>query len=71
MDLKDRGHGLIFLDHQPVNIHNYQAFTSALMTDYEVSRTAVSIRLKRLGLLNDQLGYSEGRSTFPYSGLRP
>ena len=53
MDLINRGHGLIFLDQQPVNIHNYQLFTSALMTDYEVSRTAVSIRLKSLGLLND------------------
>jgi Zn-dependent peptidase ImmA (M78 family) len=53
MDLKDRGYGLIFLDHQPINTHNYYILTSALMAAYEVSRTAVSIRLKSLGLLND------------------
>jgi Zn-dependent peptidase ImmA (M78 family) len=59
MDLKDRGHGLIFLDRQPVNIHNYQTLTSALMADYEVSRAAVSIRLKGLGLLNDSYTRSQ------------
>jgi Zn-dependent peptidase ImmA (M78 family) len=53
MDLKDRGYGLIFLDHQRINTRNYYIFTSTLMDAYEVSRTAVSIRLKALGLLND------------------
>lgn len=53
MDLIDRGHGLVFLDHQPVNIHNYYNLTSALMDAYEVSRTAVRIRLKNLGLLKE------------------
>ena len=53
MDLMDRGYGLIFLDHQPINTRNYYVFTSALMDAYEVSRTAVSIRLKNLGLLKD------------------
>lgn len=53
MDLKDRGYGLIFLDHQRINTHNYYILTSALMDVYDASRTAVSIRLKSLGLLND------------------
>jgi hypothetical protein len=53
MDLQDRGHGLIFVDHQPVNQKNYDIFTKALMTAYGVSRTAVHIRLNGLGLLND------------------
>jgi IrrE N-terminal-like domain/Restriction endonuclease len=59
MDLKDRGHGLIFLDHQPINTHNYYVLTSALMAAYKVSRTAVSIRLKSLGLLNESWMRSE------------
>jgi Zn-dependent peptidase ImmA (M78 family) len=53
MDLIDRGHGLVFRDHQPVNVRNYYDLTSALMDAYGVSRTAVSIRLKGLGLLRE------------------
>jgi hypothetical protein len=53
MGLQDRGHGLIYRDQQPENIRNYYILTSALTETYEVSRTAVTIRLKGLGLLND------------------
>jgi Zn-dependent peptidase ImmA (M78 family) len=49
--LKDKGFGLIYLDQQPVNRRSYYALTSALMDAFAVSRTAVTIRLKTLGLL--------------------
>jgi len=51
LNLRDRGYGLIYLDNQPVNTRNYRLLTDALMQAYDVSRTAVTIRLKGLGLL--------------------
>jgi Zn-dependent peptidase ImmA (M78 family) len=53
LDLRDRGHGLIFVDAQPANIENYYLVTTALMKVFAVSRTTIDIRLKALGLLND------------------
>jgi Zn-dependent peptidase ImmA (M78 family) len=53
LDLRDRGHGLIYLDHQPVNTRNYYLLTSALTARFAASRTALKIRLKTIGLLND------------------
>jgi Zn-dependent peptidase ImmA (M78 family) len=52
-DLRDRGHGLIFVDNQPGNIENHYLITTALMKEFAVSPTTVSTRLKALGLLND------------------
>lgn len=52
-DLEDRGHGMLFVDEQRCNQDNYYAVTGSLMSKYNVSRTAVKLRLERLGLLND------------------
>jgi Zn-dependent peptidase ImmA (M78 family) len=68
MDLWDRGHGLIFVDNQPGNIDNYSVFTAALMNEYAVSRTTISIRLKALGLLTDSRGGQIDAGQF--SGVR-
>jgi len=51
--LWDKGFGLVFLDHQPVNVRSFNELTFALAAAYEVSRSAVSIRLRGLGLLCD------------------
>ena len=53
LDIKDRGHGLLYLDSQRVNRDIYYALTSTLMDAYQVSRTAVKIRLKSLKLLKE------------------
>jgi Zn-dependent peptidase ImmA (M78 family) len=50
MGLKDKGFGLIYRDYQPENERNYMAITSALMSEFDVSRRAVELRLKGLGL---------------------
>lgn len=52
-DLKNRGHGFLFVDHQMCNAHNFYFMTNLLRLKYDVSRRAVALRLKRLGLLND------------------
>ena len=53
MGLRNKGFGLIYFDHQPVNTQNYYELTSALAATYEVSRSAVRIRLKNFDLLCD------------------
>ncbi len=51
-DIKDRKHGLLFVDEQPCNRSNYYIVTSSLCDRYSVSRQAVKIRLETLGLLH-------------------
>lgn len=55
-DLKDKGHGLLFVDQQPCNQRTFFEVTDLLRLKYDVSRRAVEIRLKRFGLLADARG---------------
>lgn len=52
-ELLDRGHGLLFVDQQRCNIDTYHRVTSPLMHQFEVSRSVVRLRLKKLGFLNE------------------
>jgi Zn-dependent peptidase ImmA (M78 family) len=52
-DLYDRGFGMLYVDHQPVNIDNFFAVTNYLSEVFNVSRDATTIRLKELGYLKD------------------
>ena len=67
MGLKDKGFGLIFLDHQPVNTRNYNDLTAALVAEYEVSRSAVTIRLRSLGLLCDSVDAAKAKTGSTFS----
>ena len=49
--LRDKGHGLIYLDHQACNIADYLRITDRLRLSYGASRTAIKYRLQELGLL--------------------
>ncbi len=53
LGLRDKGFGLIYRDHQPENRRNYMHISSALMEEFNASRTAIELRLKGLGLLRD------------------
>jgi Zn-dependent peptidase ImmA (M78 family) len=53
LGLKDRGYGVIYLDRQSCNLNDYLKVTSMVKGKYKVSGTAMRIRLKELGLLND------------------
>ena len=55
-DLKDHGFGYLFVDDQPVNTSTYMSITSVLKKVFDVSHSAVTLRLQMLGLLNDQRG---------------
>jgi Zn-dependent peptidase ImmA (M78 family) len=51
--LLDRGFGILFLDDQMCNQEAYYRVSSELMKRYQVSRTAIKIRLKKLGYINE------------------
>lgn len=51
--IRDRGYGPLYLDNQFCNIQDFQMVAMALMREYGVSKTAVRLRLERLGLLTD------------------
>ncbi|WP_333676695.1 ImmA/IrrE family metallo-endopeptidase [Dyella sp.] len=51
--IRDRGYGPLYLDNQSCNIKDFQMVAMALMKEYGVSKTAVRLRLERLGLLTD------------------
>ena len=53
LHITDRGFGELFLDDQLCNYQNYEKVTRELMKRYDVSRSAVKIRLESLGLLKD------------------
>ena len=60
LDIRDRGFGLVFLDHQQGNQRDYMRLTDALIDRFGVSRSAIRVRLKRLGLLREAEGSREG-----------
>ena len=62
-ELRDRGFGLLFVDHQPVNQDNFYAVTDYLAETFRVSRQATVIRLTGLGYLNDVRGMQGFKST--------
>ena len=52
-DLSDKGYGLLYVDQQRCNIDTYHKVTTPLMNRFEVSRSVVKLRLKKLGFLNE------------------
>ncbi len=50
----DRGFGYIFVDDQTCNYIPYNELLSSLSNHYQVSRQAIEIRLKRIGLVTDK-----------------
>ncbi|OJY67810.1 ImmA/IrrE family metallo-endopeptidase [Rhizobium sp. 60-20] len=65
-DIKDRGHGYIFVDDQPCNFVPYDELLSDLSQYFEVSKQAIEIKLKKSGLLNDR---RQGRERLPTAHL--
>ncbi len=53
LGLLNRGYGPLYLDKQSCNIQNFEQISAQFMRRYGVSRAAVTIRLKSLGLLHD------------------
>ncbi|WP_057463502.1 ImmA/IrrE family metallo-endopeptidase [Pseudovibrio sp. POLY-S9] len=54
IDIRDRGHGYIYVDDQPTNLRDYLLLLSGLEAYFEVSKSAIEIRFKKLGMLADR-----------------
>lgn len=54
LDIRNFNSGIIYVDNQQCNIHNYNYIVSRLKKEYNVSATIVEIRLKQLRILNDK-----------------
>ncbi|MBW9064102.1 ImmA/IrrE family metallo-endopeptidase [Rhizobium herbae] len=64
LDIRDRGHGYIFVDDQPWNYQAYNELLSRLSSHFEVSKQAIEIKFKNMGWLNDQRKKYEASSAF-------
>lgn len=53
MELRNKGFGVLYLDNQPCNLNHYYKITDFLKQKYNVSRSVIKIRLKKLGLLKE------------------
>jgi Zn-dependent peptidase ImmA (M78 family) len=53
LEMKDRGHGYIFVDDQPCNLATFNAFLLSLSEKYDVSHRAIEVRLKQLNMVTD------------------
>ena len=70
LDIKDRGHGYIFVDDQPCNYHPYNLLVSHLSSDFEVSKQVIQIKFGHMGMLTDQRKKPRGLSVWPISSER-
>ncbi|PDT17650.1 hypothetical protein CO670_07820 [Rhizobium sp. J15] len=53
LDMRDRGHGYIFVDDQPCNYQPYEELLSLLSTYFAVSKKAIEVKFKKEKLLTD------------------
>nr|WP_297204952.1 ImmA/IrrE family metallo-endopeptidase [Thalassospira sp.] len=53
LDIRDRGHGYIFVDNQPQNLSNYYLLLAAVSEHFNTSSQVIEIRLKSLGCITD------------------
>lgn len=54
LDIRNFNSGIIYVDNQQCNLHNYNYIVSKLKKEFHVSATIVEIRLKQLRILNDK-----------------
>lgn len=53
LDIKDKGHGYIYVDNQSCNFLPYNLLLSELSNHFETSKQAIEIRLKKMNWLTD------------------
>lgn len=54
LDIKDRGHGYIYVDNQADNILIYNELLSRLSNYFEVSKQAIEVKMRKMKMLTDQ-----------------
>lgn len=51
LGIRNRGHGPLYLDSQPDNISQFETVCATLSRYFKVSKTAIRLRMRALGLL--------------------
>ncbi len=59
--ISDRGFGYIFVDDQKCNYEPYNEMISSLSKYFDVSKQAIEIRLRKIGLVTDKRGNNQFR----------
>lgn len=54
LNIKDKGFGYIYVDEQVCNNKDYYDLLSLMSSEFEVSKQAIEIKLKKMGLLTDR-----------------
>jgi Zn-dependent peptidase ImmA (M78 family) len=54
LEIRDRGHGYVFVDDQPCNFLAYNELLSRLSNYFEVSKQAIEVKLRKSKMLTDQ-----------------
>lgn len=54
LNIRNRGHGYIFVDDQPENVSLYDELLGRMRNHFSVSKRAIEIKFKKLRMLNDQ-----------------
>lgn len=54
LDIRDRGHGALFVDNQRDNLRNFYSVLGHIRNKFKVSDKAIEIALKSMRLINDQ-----------------
>jgi Zn-dependent peptidase ImmA (M78 family) len=53
-DIRDRGHGVLFVDKQECNLNSFYKVTNQLIDTFRVSRKVIELRLTKLNCLTDR-----------------
>ncbi|MDL2172057.1 ImmA/IrrE family metallo-endopeptidase [Asaia sp. HumB] len=59
LDIRDRGHGYIFVDDQPCNYMPYEKLLAYLSDYFAASKQTIQIKFKQLNMLNDQRKWNQ------------
>lgn len=68
LDIRDRGHGYIYVDDQPCNLLTYVQLLSSLSLYFAVSKQVIEIKLKKMNLLTDR---RKRKANLPIGNLLP
>jgi Zn-dependent peptidase ImmA (M78 family) len=72
LNIKDRGHGYVYVDDQPWNIVSYNDLLSRLANYFEVSKQAIEVKFRKLQLLtDDRTGGATGAKSIQFRNLVP
>lgn len=71
LDIRDRGFGYIYVDDQPCNYCAYNTLLIFLSSYFDVSKQAIEIKLKKMGMLKDKRKQFDSVSIPPFVAKTP